>query len=187
MRCHPHWPLVVMVCFSLFLTGGIDRKTQNALKVAHILKKIEKKERRSATGGLTEIVTETELNDYIDFRLAREKSSIFNRINVNLLAKNRVDGKLRMDAKSNNLSLIFGDVLDIDFKGVLYTRNGMARMDLSTLLLNGRSVAPEMLDFVIRTAAAANGAESGSIRDWYAMPKGIKRIKVENHIATLYY
>ena len=187
MKTFSHWRLWVMICLAVVLMGGIDQKTLNALKVRHILRKIESHQTRPNGKDLTAEVTQAELNAYIDHRLAKEKNPPIDSLNVALLDKNRVEGKLKVHGERLNLSLIFGERLDFDFKGVLHTQKGAAHLDLKALKLNGQPVSPQMLDMVIRTAAMVNGEESGSIDDWYELPKGIKHIRVHKGRAVLYY
>jgi hypothetical protein len=177
----------VVICMSILLMGAIDQKTQNALKVAHLLKKIETHQCRSSSPDLTAKVTERELNDYIGYRLAQEKRPIIDNLNVNLLEDNHVQGKMILDAQQLNLGLFFGDKLDFDFKGRLYTRKGAARLDVSTLLLGGQPVQPYMLDMVLGAIALSTGTEVSRIDDWYDLPKGIDRITVKKGNATVYY
>jgi len=181
------WHFVIMVCIAIFLSAGIDQKTKNALKVQHTLKKIEKHHQRSGQKAQTAVVSQTELNDYIEFRLAREKDIAISDIDVTLLDRNHVGGIARLDSKSMGLELLFGDKLIIDFKGLVESRMGSARMNWHKVRLNGQSVNPEMLDKLIQTAAHYNGTRARSIRDWYEMPKGIKRVVVQNRRATLHY
>jgi uncharacterized protein YpmS len=159
MKTFFQWRLAVMICLAVVSIAGIDRKTLNALKVRHILREIEshQTEPNSNSKDLTAEVTQAELNAYIDHRLAKEKNQPIDSLKVALLDKNRVEGKLKVDGEQLNLSLIFGEQLDFDFKGVLHTRKGTAHLDLKALKLNGQPVSPQMLDVVIRTAAMVNG------------------------------
>ncbi len=85
------------------------------------------------------------------------------------------------------MDTLIGENLDFDFKGVFVTRNGVARIDLLALQLNGQPVNPQVLDFVIHTAALVYRAESSGIGDWYELPKGIKRITINKANAILHY
>lgn len=182
-----NYRLVFIMIAVVFLCAGIDKKTQNALKVQHILKKIERLQTRPHEKDQTADVSQAELNDYIAFRLARESNTAIRRLNVKLMEKNNVSGTTRLDAASIGLGVLFGDVLMIEFKGRVQSRNGLARMDWDSVKLNGRVVDPETLDTVIRAAAMANGTKARSIRDWYEMPKGVKRVALHHQKATLLY
>jgi hypothetical protein len=177
----------VIVCLAIFLVGAINQKSQNALKVAQLLKTIEIDHARPHSPDITADVTERELNDFIGYRLAQEKRSIINTLNVNLLDDNHVQGKIILDARQLNLNLLFGEQLDFDFKGRLQTRRGAARLDLSKLLLGGQPVQPQMVDMVLGAVALTNGTEPSRIDDWYPLPKGVDRIAVKKGKATVYY
>ena len=169
------------------LVGGIDQATRDALKVKVILATIEKHASQPDTKEQTAEITEKELNAYIAYRLAREKGSPVNKLKVDLLDNDTIQGKARLDGRQLNIDALFGAVLDFDFKGLVQTRNGAARLDLTALQFNGRSVQPGMLDVVLGAAALYSGEEIGRIGDWYAMPKGIKRVRVMKGRAVLHY
>ncbi len=183
----PGWRCLIVICAAVLLIAGIDQKTKNALKVQHILKTIERQQSRPGQKELSAEVSQTELNDYIAFRLAREKNTALRRLNVALMEKNLVIGTARFDAKSIGLSVLFGDVLKIDFSGWIISAKGSARMEWRAVKLNGQPVHPDMLDTVLRAAAQYNGVEARGVHDWYEMPKGVKRIIVDSSRAIVYY
>ncbi len=178
---------ILLVGLALLLMGGIDRMTRNALKVQHILKTIERQQGRSDAEQFSAEVSETELNDYIASRLAKENRSTLYTVTVTLRDNNQIGGKLRFDAKRLNLDVLLGDHLDFDFNGTVYTRSGAARIDLRALTMNGQAVNPQILDFVLHTAALAYGEEPGGIGDWYDLPKGVKDLSTSNAKVVLHY
>lgn len=178
---------IVFFCCAMLLMGVIDQKTKDALKVKHILKTIERYPPHSDGKDLSAEVTQTELNAYIAHRLEQEKRPFINGIKIDLLENNHVRGKISFDAAHLNLSLLLGDNLDFDFSGIFYSRNGAARLDLISLYLGGHPVKPQVLDFVLSTAARYYGTEFGGTGDWYALPKGIKRVMGYQAKAVLYY
>lgn len=188
MNHYLYWPGAIAFFFcAVFLVGGIDQRTKDALTVRHILRVIAEQPARSDTQELSAEVTEKELNAYIAYRLEQEKETVCDSLAVKLLDHNHVRGKIRFDAQRLNLDALLGENLDFDFKGVFLTRDGAARIDLISLQLNGQPVDPQILDFVIHTASLAYRTESSGIGDWYELPKGIKRIEVTKANAVLYY
>ena len=179
--------LIAVLGCAVLLIGAIDQATKDALTVRHILRIIAEQPPRSDTQELSAEVTERELNAYIGYRLAQEKEPVCDSLTVSLLDNNHVRGKIRFDAQRLNLEPLLGENLDFDFKGVFLTRNGAARIDLVSLQLNGQPVNPQVLDFVIHTAALVYRTESSGIGDWYELPKGIKRISGHRAKAILYY
>lgn len=182
-----NWRLWAVICLAVLLAGAIDQKNQNALKIEKLLTQIERHPSRTGGGDRKAEVTEGELNDYIDYRLAREKRRIINSLNVHLLNDNHIQGKIVLDARRLNLDFFFGEALNFDFKGIVHSRRGAARLDLNTLHLNGRPVSPQTLDMVLGAIALANGTETARVDDWYALPKGLKRIAVRKGMAELSY
>jgi hypothetical protein len=188
MRINLDWHILLLfICSAVAVFGGIDQKTKNALKVKHILRTIERHSPRSGSKDLSAEVSKIELNDYIAYRLTNEKQDLINKLEVDLLANNYVQGKMRFNAQQLNLDILFGKVLDFDFEGTLHSRNGAARLDLAALRLNGQPVKPQVLDMVLRAAALYYGTEFGSVADWHELPKGTKRLVVHKNKAVLYY
>jgi hypothetical protein len=179
------WILIIIA--AVVLMGGIDQTTKDALKVQHILRTIERQPQHADGDELTAQVTEKEVNAYIAHRLEREKNPVVNRLSVNLLGNNQVQGKISFNADQLNLGGLLGDELDFDFKGVVQTRNRAARLNLIALTLGGYAVKPQVLDFVLSSAGMVYNTEVGRVDDWYALPKGIKRIMVQKAKAIIYY
>ena len=179
--------LIALFCFAVILVGAIDQMTKDVLKVRHILRTIAEAPPRSDTQELSAEVTERELNAYIAYRLAQEKGPVCDSLTVNLLDHDLVRGKIRFDAQRLNLDTLIGEELIFDFKGIILTRDGAARIELIALQLNGQPVNPQVLDFVIHTAALVYRSESSGIGDWYELPKGINRITLKKAKAVIYY
>jgi hypothetical protein len=181
------WRAWAAIFLAVLLMGAVNQKTLNALKVKHMLETIKKHPDRSDGRKSTAEVTETELNDYIVYRLAQEKNSTIDHLDVHLLENNQVQGKIILDARQLNLDLFFSQKMDFDFKGIIHTRRGAGRLDLSKLQLNGRPVQPATLDMVLGAIALSNGTAPTRIDDWYALPEGMDRVVVKKGQATVFY
>ncbi|WP_419657401.1 uncharacterized protein Dvar_65400 [Desulfosarcina variabilis str. Montpellier] len=189
MKNTPNKFFWIFILFAaMVLLGGIDQTTKDALKVQHILKTIERKPKQPDTNkeSIAE-VSEKEVNAYIAYRLAREENPIVNNLTVNLLGNNQIQGKVRIKADQLNLGGLLGKDLNFDFKGIVQTRDNAARLNLTDLFLDGYSVQPQVLDFVISSAGALYDTDVGRVGDWYTLPKGMKRVKVQKAKATIYY
>ncbi len=185
--CLGWWRMITLVGCAGLLIGALSQSTKDALKVRHILRTIATQPARDDTQERLAEITERELNAYIAYRLSQDKASLCSRLTVDLLDYNRISGRIRFDARRLQVDTLLGENLDFDFKGIVVTRNGTARLDLIALELNGQPVKPQVLDFVIHTAALVYRTESSGISDWYELPKGIKRIGIEPDKAILYY
>ena len=118
MRDYLDWRgSIAVFCCAVFMIGGIDQMTKDALKVKHLLRTIEMQPPRSDGKDLTAEVTEKELNAYIAHRLAQEKRPLFNSLKIDLLEDNHIRGRLTFDAEGLNLGVLLGENLDFDFKG----------------------------------------------------------------------
>ena len=180
------WIFILLA--AVILLGGIDQATKDALKVQHILKTIERKPKQPESNeeSIAE-VSQKEVNAYIAYRLAREENPIVNHLAVNLLGDNQIQGKIRIKADQLNLGGLLGQDLNFDFKGIVQTRDNAARLNLTDLYLDGYSVQPQVLDFVISSAGALYNTDVGRVGDWYKLPKGINRIMVKPAKAIIYY
>ncbi len=180
---------IAMICLVPMLLGGIDPATRDALKVQHILKAIAARAKKNPAENANRqaAVTEDELNAYIAYRLAREKDPMIHGLKLMLMENNRVRGHLRILLSGNSLLALLGSDLSFDFDGILHSRDGAGRIDLSALSLNGQAVPPQTLDAVLAAVAQYYGQTPGSINDWYALPDGVKRITAHKSKLILDY
>ena len=119
--------------------------------------------------------------------MKQEKDTTVKSLQVVLLEKSHVQGRLRVDAKQLGLNLLFGDVMVFDFKGIVHTGKGSGRLELTALDLNGQVVGPQMLDIVLKAAALYYGTEPVRPGDWQPLPKGVDHILVDRAKAVLVY
>jgi hypothetical protein len=178
---------IPVLLFSAMLLAGIDQTTTDALKVGHLLRTIERETQQNRTQKKTAEVTEKELNAYIAHQIGQEKASIIKSVEVSLLEKNHVKGLIRFDATSLNLASLLGELLDFDFTGILYSRNGKAKMEFISLHLCGHPVKPQVLDFVLDTAASASGVDVLNSKGWYTLPSGIREMNIDKKKLILSY
>lgn len=174
----------VLISLALLLTAALDQSTRDALKVQHVLKTIEK--HRPGHKGSAD-VTEGELNAYIAYRLKQEKDTVVRSLAVQLLGEDRVQGNLKLDGERLNLGTILGDDLAFDFKGRVVTRKSYVRLDLEALSLNGQVVQPLVLDLVLKAVSMYHGQDIGGADDWYELPKGVDRVRLDKGKAVLFY
>jgi len=168
----------------MLLAASLDQATKDALRVQHVLKTIER--HRPGDRGSAE-VTEQELNAFIDYRLKQEEETLIRRLSLQLLGEDRVRGNLTLDAGRLNLGAILGDNLTFDFNGRVATRGGAIRLDLEALSHNGQAVQPVVVDMVLKAVSIYHGRDIGGMHDWYELPKGVDRVRVEKGKVVLFY
>ncbi len=186
IRSRRLWPLLLIFSIA-FLTGGIDQTTKDALKVAHVIKTIERAPKAKNGEERMAEISEREANAYIAWRLAREKTPIIKHLAVKLLENSHIQGNVIFDAGRLSLNALLGDKLNFDFKGVVQTRNHEVKLHLIGLTLGGYNVKPQILDYVIDSAGMATGTKVSGIEDWYTLPNEVKKIAIQKGKAVVYY
>jgi hypothetical protein len=181
------WLMVPVIAAGFFLSGAMNQATVDALKVTNLLKTIEKQPARTDKKEIAAEVTERELNAYLAYLLAQEKDPYIDRLTVLLLGNNQVRGNVNLDGEQLGLAMLLGEDLDFDFKGIVQTRNGAGRLDLTDLWLAGRPVDPQTIDLVLHAIALNTETETGNIGDWYELPKGVKRVGILKGKVVLYF
>jgi len=159
-----------------------------ALKVLRAIEKAEQEKEPNKGGKLREIeLTEDELNSYIAFRIDVEQEEIMRELQLKFLEKNRIEGKIFVDLRGQNLPKILNPEMNIFFEGMLEIEEGKARLNLKKLFLENQSVQPAVLDLIIFIASKIEGTEPWSISDWFDLPYRIKDIKTHKGKAAFYY
>lgn len=174
----------VLICLTLLLAASLDQATKDALKVQHVLKTIEK--HAPGDKGSAD-VSEQEFNAYIGYRLKQEDDTLVRRLAVQMLGEDRIRGDLQLDAGRLNLGMVLNNAPVFEFVGVVVTREGVFRLDLEALSLNGRAVQPVVLEMVLKAASMYYGRDIGGLDDWYDLPKGVDRVRVDKGKAVLFY
>lgn len=174
--------LCILICPALLLAGSLAQETKDALKVQHLLKTLEK---HAPGDPISAVVTEQEFNAYIDYRCKQEMDTLIQHLSVQMLGEDRISGDLRLDAKRMNLDMIIGDDMAFEFKGRVVTRKGAVHLEIEYISLNGRVVQPVMLNMVLKALAIYYGRDIGSVDDWYELPKGVDRVRVDKGAMVL--
>ncbi len=178
---------IVLVYLAIAGIGAADRIPKEALAVRHMLSRIATSAPATDGAPRTMRVTQREVNAYIAYRLGQQKAPMVDSLRIALLANNHVEGVLRLDPQKLELDTLLGDALDFRVKGVLVTRDGAARLDWISIYLNGRRVKPQVLTFVLDTAARrCCGAEIPPDR-WVDLPQGVKQIAIQKGVALVSY
>jgi len=161
---------------------------QEALKVLHLLTKINNSQDHGNPSALRKaVITESELNSYIAFRIDTEREEVMKELRLRLLKNNRVEGKLFIDLEGKSIPKILKPQMTFYFMGELQVENGLVRFNIKKLFLEEQPVPVLLLDTVIFVAFKMGKLESSSINNWYELPYGIENIEVIQGQVIMYY
>lgn len=178
----------LFLSFSILFYGIQNYSLPEALKVLKAIEKIQSEQPREDKGSLKEIViTESELNSYIAYRIETEKEEIMKELRLKLFKRNKIEGKILIDLKGQKIPKFLRPQMTFYFGGKLEVEDGRARLDVKDLFLEDQRVEPAIIDIIIRIAAKIENREVSSINDWYELPYLIKDIKIHRHKAIFYY
>jgi len=178
----------LFLSFSILFYGIQNYSLPKALRVLKAIEKIKSEQSRENKSSLRKIViTESELNSYIAYRIETEKEEIMKELRLKLFKRNKIEGKILIDLKGQKIPKFLRPKMTFYFGGKLEVENGRARLDIKDLFLEDQRVEPAIIDFIIRIAAKIENKETSSINDWHELPYLIKDIKTHRHRAIFYY
>ena len=161
---------------------------EEARRVLAAIDKIVAETREPWTGPLRSIaITESEFNSYIAHRIETEKEPIMKELRLKLFDKNRVEGKIHIDLRGQDIPRFIRPEMDVFFAATLLIENGRARVDFRELFLGDEPIKPMVLDLALAVSARLNNQPATSINDWYELPYGIKDVKTGKGRVTFYY
>jgi hypothetical protein len=184
----------VIVCF-LVLSVSHSRfqkptnySVDQALKVFQYIKKLEKARLESGRNKLDSIVvTESELNSYIAYRIETENEEIMKQLYMKILNNNRIEGKILIDLRGHKIPQILKAKMNIYFAGKVEVKDEKVRVVMKKLYMEDQPIQPELLDLIIFIASKLQNTNPTSLYDWYDLPYGIKDIKTRERKAIFYY
>ena len=187
-------PTTVFFSLVLFVPfHGRPQTAQNysleeALKVIQAIEIVETENLRLWEGPLRQvIISESELNSYIAYRIDVEREDVMKELRLKLLDKNKIEGKIGIDLRGQNLPQFIRPEMNLYFAADLQTKIGLARLNVNELFIEKEPVQPMILDIIIAITARMGKMEPSSINDWYELPYGIKDIRTEKGKAIFYY
>ena len=131
--------------------------------------------------------TERELNSWLAVLLEADRDDVLRELALKLFDDNRVEGRAFVDLSGASLPLGFKPRLNIFFAGQVIVRDAAAKIDLDKLFLEGQAIPVVLLDAIIAAAAAWGKSDAGSIKDWVALPPGLKDLRGRKGGLILYY
>ena len=180
---------VMSVIFITSLISGQEKYSiEEAFKVLSFIDKVQAAQMEKGRTGLRNVtVTEKELNSYIAFRIEHENGGIMKDLRLKLFDENKVEGKVSIDLRGQNLPSLLKPEMNIFFSGRIEVKEYKVRLDLKDLFLENKRILPMVLDLIITIGSKIQGEELTSLDDWYELPYGIKDIKVKTGEAVFYY
>ena len=184
--------IVALIFLSSFLRtqnqAAQDYSLAEAQKVFKAIEKVEAETQQPWSGPFREIIiTESELNSYIAYRIETEKEEIMKELRLKLFEKNRIEGKIHIDLRGRQIPQFMQPEMNFYFAADLEAASGKVKLDLKKLFLGDEPIQPLILDLIIAVAARLDKTEATSINDWYELPYRIKDIRTQNGKAIFYY
>jgi hypothetical protein len=161
---------------------------QEVERVFRLIGQIQNEQSEPNQGRLRQVsVTESELNSYIAYRIEVERSEIMKELRLKLFKKNKIEGKIYIDLRGQELPDLLRPEMNLYFSGILETKENNVRLDLKSLYLEDQAIQPIVLDAVIYFGSKIQGMEPFSMSDWFELPYGIKDVETEKGRAVFYY
>jgi len=163
-----------------FLPGGqlTPEARSRALKVIEALEKLEADQARAPSrAARSYVVPEADLNAWIAYRIATEMEKSVRSCELKLLDGNRAEGRLVIDLSGTPASVLLPSRADLFFSASAETRDGKIRITMERLFLGTQRLSPDFLDTVIGFVAGLEGKPASSLKDWYPLPYGIRRLE----------
>jgi len=180
--------ILLFLCLSLFGFRSENYQLEEALKIIKAIDRIKAESLRERESKPRKIViTEGELNSYIAYRLETEKEEITREIRLKLDEDNRIDGKIVINLKNQEIPKFLKPEMNFYFRAKLEVENGKVRLDIKKLFLENQPVPLLLLDLVIYISSKLEKTQASSINDWYELPYGIDQIETHSGWAAIYY
>lgn len=161
---------------------------EEALKVIKLIDKTQLEQLEKESDEIRKVeVTESELNSYIAYRIEVEQEDIMKELKLKLLDGNKIEGKIFIDLRGQNLPKILKPRMTFYMGGQLEVEKAKVRLNLKDLFLENQRIQPAVLDLVIFIGSKIQGTESFSMSEWWDLPYGIKNIKTGQGKALFYY
>jgi len=180
--------LFIFLLFFIFASGKQKYSLQEALKVIGVLEIIRIEQNKEDAGPLRKtVITESELNSYIAYRIDTEREKIMKELRLKLFKANKIEGKIFFDLTAQDVPKILRSQMTFYFEAKLQVEKGRAKLKVKKLYLDKQRVPSLILDSIIYISARIENLEVSSISDWYELPYGIKNIETYPGQAVIFY
>lgn len=180
---------LILLFVSFTLSHGVQNYSRSeAMKVVEALEKIQR-EQGSGTGSSLQkiLITESELNSYIAYRIETEKEEVMKELRLKLFKGNKIEGMTVVDLRGQKIPKFLRPQMTFLFSAKLETKDGKVKVNVKDLFLEGQRIQPIVIDVILMIAARIDHTEPTSIKDWYELPYGIKNIEIQRGKALLFY
>lgn len=180
--------ILLPLFFFIYVYGNPDYSLEEAQKVLRLIEKVQKEQLKPNVRKLRKVVvTESELNSYIAFRIETEKEEVMKELHLKLFKDNSIEGKIFVDLRNQKLTKFLRPEMNLYFRGRIEVKDSRVRLAIEDLFLEDQPVQPMVLDLIILIASRIDKTEASSINDWYDLPYGIKDVKTDRGEAAFYY
>lgn len=171
-----------------WLWGLQDYSLDEALKVQKLLHQIQSQQNLKEKGKQQKaLVSESELNSYVAYRIEVEKEEILRELRFKLFDHNRIEGKMSLDLKNLNISDLFKPQIDLFFRAKLLVKEGKGKLKIKKLFLHQKPIQPALLDRLVSAVSQKKNTEFKGLDDWYELPPGIEGIETQKGRLIVYY
>ncbi|MCX6565560.1 MAG: hypothetical protein NTW38_03920 [Candidatus Aminicenantes bacterium] len=161
---------------------------KDASRIQAELDRIKKKYEDGITGPMRSVAfTERELNSWLAVLLESNRDDALRELVLKLFDDNRIEGKAFVDLSGASLPLGLKPRMNIFFAAQVTVVDGAAKIDINKLFLEGQVIPIVLLDTIIAAASALRKSDARSIKDWVALPPGLKDLRGRQGSVVLYY
>ncbi|MFW6161016.1 MAG: hypothetical protein ACOC57_07740 [Acidobacteriota bacterium] len=180
--------VTLFLCLFTVTSGVEDYSIQEVQKVLKAIETVSSGQLNRDGHILRKVmITESELNSYIAYRIETEREEIMRELRLKLFPDNRIEGKILIDLTGQNIPEFVRPQMTFYLSGKVKAGDGKVKIAVKDLFLESQPIQPVILDFIISIAARIENTESSSINDWYDLPYGIKNIETQKGKAIFYY
>jgi len=169
-------------------SSALDARTlAEALRVMRLIDGIEQSPSAAGAAPRKAVISESELNSYIAYRIETEKEQILKELQLKLLDDNHFEGRMLIDLRGQNYPSGLRPLMNLFFSGQIRIGESKAKIDINSLFLEKQRVQPLLLDLLIYFSAKLDNAEATSLGDWYELPFGLRDLKISKGSLTALY
>jgi hypothetical protein len=131
--------------------------------------------------------TEKELNAWIAALIEANREDVLRELALKLFADNRVEGKAFIDLSRASLPLGLKPKMTLFFAARVIVREGAARIEFERLFLEGQVIPIAVLEVMIAVASGLGKSDAALIKDWVALPDGLKDLRSRPGLVEITY